>query len=680
MLAINFIKWCQTCSVTHFFQFNLKEYKGATTNCPVIRQPSPFLYHGLENNHEHDKEMEAASLLAKRDIRLGKFSFNEDDLDLVPVKERKTDSNVRPISNALADSEKSTTILHGSFSPGRHLMNHHPRKNTSLRNKIADVTLPSKSKKSTEHVVNIPTAGIEIFPKNNTKNSLSVIVDNLLHAYNDLKKPPSQKRYPDEIEQERLQRRVEEQRRHLYRMLYNTKRHVNQLVMQLERTAFNHRKTVMSQSNTLCHLNTAYRSLMSGLNSFIRVSHTLHSTFMTELKKKVRAELSSLLKELKTVCNLMDIQIATLDSPVNSPAVTNPHENAQISSPVQKLEIDGKISKHIPEGPLSPERNESLKAAVKSLITAELSKKQTYDVKQRSNVSNVPQQKSISMNRKVPKNKPLNKKVIRPKSTSSTRKIKEPSSFKRPVSANPGKGKRPLGDVENCRPISTPSLKSADPLEIHGNITPFITEREMARQAWIDELGKSRTSYTGAATPADTNQAYRNPTRSPIKASGIETYQRNGIDTTMVQLLNKLEEIEREDEEIRSRWLHIQYSDPHKPIDHDQSPVVLPSADLLEPVSEIIPSVHSTCFRTQLAEVKVIPKQRIFAIESYRDSMLQYLRLTKHFKTERFDPWLTINNVVDEIIGSLVRDLCKEITSSCDSLASNIYLSEFLPA
>ena len=662
------------------FQFNLRENEGATNNYPVTRQPSPFLYKGLEVNHDYKKNMEKASLLAKRDIRLGNFHFNEDDLDLVPVKERKGDNAQKKASNRVSSPEKSLSMVHGSFSPGRSLVNYCPKKAASPK-KNSVLNKPWKQKDSPENIVNIPTAGTENVPKDTTKRSLSIIIDNLLHAYNDLKKPTGKKGYPDDIEQDRLQRRVEEQRRHLYRMLYNTKRHVSQLVMQLERTASNHRKTVLNQSNIMCHLNTAYRSLMSGLNSFIRVSQTLHSTYMTELKSTVRTELSLLLKELKSVCNLMNIQIATLESsPMSSPAVPRNDSNAQPTSPVQKLNIGDK-TKNVPEGPLSPERNESLKAAVKSLVTAELSKKHYDDVKQRSAHSVMAQQKIMYSNKKVSKNKPV--KVIRPKSTSNARKFKDITSNKRPVSANTGKGKRALGDIDtnrSGRPISAPCSASPEPLEIHGNITPFITEREMARQAWIDELGTSRPIFTEVNNPIEVVQTPVKQNNVPTEIGKKELCQSSKCDTTMVQLLYKLEEIEKEDEEIRSRWLHIQYSDPQKQSECDKSHVVLPSANLLEPVTGIITSVHSTCFRTELAELKVIQRHRILEIESYKDSMLQYLRLTKNFKTERFDPWATINNIVDGIINDLVGEVCNEITYSCDSLASNIYLSEFLPA
>jgi hypothetical protein len=89
--------------------------------------------------------------------------------------------------------------------------------------------------------------------------------------------------------------------------------------------------------------------------------------------------------------------------------------------------------------------------------------------------------------------------------------------------------------------------------------------------------------------------------------------------------------------------------------------------------------VQSGCLKTGEALLHT-PNQNKRQIGSYKDAMLQYLRLTKHFKTRGFDPWATINNIVDQIVNDLVDDVCYEIIDSCDGIADNIYLSEFLPA
>lgn len=408
---------------------------------------------------------------------------------------------------------------------------------------------------------------------------------------------------------------------------------------------------------------------------------------MTELKKKVKSEVKLLLEEFGTVCNLLDMQIVSLDSPSSSPITSSPNQ----SGPVPKLSItSGNLKGKSAEAPLSPERNESLKAAVKSLITAPSSNhknRPSQNMAPRSKQNNARQ--TLSMDKRVTGKRPVSgKKIIKPKSGVSRYPIK----YKRAVSA---KSIRPFGKV-NTGPVQRPSSApaSGDPLEIRGCVTPFITEREMARQAWIDELGKGQANLEhGVMTPDRSPSPVRTSTlgeprslaqklgtNAPASATETTNFKTNELSTTMVQLLDKLEDIEKEDEEIRSRWLHIQCSDPYKK--SQGSPIILPCANLLEhqpSCSSLVLPVLSRCMDMGPACL-VVPDRTLRDVSSYRDAVLQYLRLTKHFRTKGFNPWATINGIVEDIVDGLVGDMCKEITTSCDGLADNIYLSEFLPA
>ena len=651
-------------------------------NKSTKQQPSPLLFNGIENRHDYNNTMERAAILARRDIRLGNLP-QYSDLDFIPVKEPKTSNLVR---NEVQTPQKrhSSSMVHASFSPGRCFTSRDKGKN-SVSSRVA---LSWKPKDPKQYVVNIPTEE-ESNSKNGPKYSISNMIDNLQHASHDLGKCTIKKNYPDVIEEDRLQRRVEEQRRHVYRMLYNLRRHVTQLVNQLERTPFNHRDSVLRQSSIMCHMSTAYRSLISVLNSFIRVSHTLHSTFMTELKKKVKSEVKSLLEEFGAVCNLLDMQIISLDSPSSSPITSSANQSGQ----VPKLNItSSNLKGKSVAAPLSPERNESLKAAVKSLITAPASNQKnrpSQNMAPRSKQKN-PRQ-TLSMDKKVTDKRPASgKKIIKPKSGVSRYPIK----YKRVASAKSSTNGRPFGKVTEPlqRPSSAPA--SGDPLEIRGCVTPFITEREMARQAWIDELGKGQANLEhGVMTPdrapspvrmftlgEPISLAQKFVTNAPVSGKETTNFKTNELSMTMVQLLDKLEDIEKEDEEIRSRWLHIQCSDPYKK--SQASPIILPCANLLQhqpSSSSLVPPVLSQCRDIGPARL-ALPDRTLREVSSYRDDVLQYLRLTKHFRTKGFNPWATINGIVDDIVDGLVGDLCKEITTSCDGLADNIYLSEFLPA
>ncbi|XP_063682041.1 uncharacterized protein LOC134816921 [Bolinopsis microptera] len=662
--------------VTEQLRFNLERANAAINNKAAIRQPSPMLFNGIENHHDNNNTMERAMLLAKRDIRLGNL-FKDDDLDHIPVKEVKIKSPEKLVSNNNLSQHKHGYVkapARTSFSPGRPYVSHSPNRNP-VESRKASVWRPNKS---ASFRVNIPSAAPDSTANKSIK-SISMMIDNIEHAYIDLGKPVSKQGYPDPIVELRLQRRVEEQRRHLCRLLYNTKRHVSELVGQLKRTAFIHRGIVLTQSNVFSHMSTAYRSLMSALNSFIRVSRTLQSTYMTDLVKKVRGDLKLLLQELRTICELQDVQISTLISPAPSPSQVV--STNSVIGPAGKLNLADKV-KQATGSPLSPDRNESLKAALKSLIVNNMSK-MNISAKEKSRPP-----KNLVINKKAPSTKPSNSKVIKPKSKGNVSRYN--NTYKRAMSAGVKRGKRPLGKPlhEPLRPTSAPNKAKWDPLEIRGNVTPLITEREVARQAWIDELGRGNcpaspelTLSTGELSHAEEKfDEIKAVIPSPISIPCAEpSFKTKELSTTMTQLLGQLEEIQKEDDDIRSRWLHMQYSNPLN-MTEEVPLVCLPSAELI-PTSIIAtpPAIHSQCTKTGLALLN-FPKQNMRQIESYKNAMLQYLRLTKHFKTSGFDPWATINNIVDNIADNLVDDVCNEIINSCDGIADNIYLSEFLPA
>lgn len=612
-------------------------------------------------------------LLAKRDIRLGNLPF-DDDLDHVPVKEAKNQAPFKTTAHSV--HERVPKMANKSFSPGRTLASQKGPQKSILPRKP-----PINSKQHSSFLtVNIPTADADS-PGNRSFRSISIMIDNLVHAYTDLGKPVAKQGYPDPIVEVRLQRRVEEQRRHLYRLLYNTKRHVAQLVDQLKRTAFLHRNVVLVQSNVFSHLVTAYRSLMSSLNSFIRVSRTLHSSFMTDLVKKIRSDLKELLGELKRICDLLDVPITSLDA-ISSPTQVAPNPSVE-RLPVPKLNLSEDL-KQLGNAPLSPERNESLKAALKSLlinnIDATIAVKKDQPVNSRNTRSKT---KNLVMKKTAPSSKPTNAKVIKPKTQANVSRYN--TNYKRAMSADIRRGKRPLGQTRSTlkRPTSAPSQQlTADKLEIKGKVTPLITEREMARQAWIDELEKQScpptphsislesTSHPGVTTVVPGSI-------EPINIPKAESVSENKeMSTTMTQLLDELKEIQKEDEDIRSRWIHLQYSKP-KIVPEEGSTVFLPSADLVWSNNDM--GVLTHCQKRGPVAVRV-PEHNMLQISSYREAMLQYLRLTKHFKTSGFDPWATINQIADSIAQDIVEDVCSDILASCDGIADNIFLSEFLPA
>eukprot|EP00116_Pleurobrachia_bachei_P004189 sb/3464451/ len=461
------------------------------------------------------------------------------------------------------------------------------------------------------------------------------MIDTLNHSIRELSKPVNTY-YNDTIEEDRLQRRVEEQRRHLYRMFYNTKRQVTQLVELLERTPFNHRTVVMAQTSTMSHLNTAYRSLMSGLGAFTRVSHTLKSNYMTQLKKKVRAEIRGLVDEIVKICRLLDIHINVLTS---APA-----------SPVPRLNITenlGEGSEQLGGGaPNSPERDESLKAAVRSLVQTKVDQGVLPPPPKRSPPPK--SSKNIAMNKKAPPKVSQTKKVIKPK-------VSRYNPGKRPASAKLG---RPLGQVAS-RPFSAPSR---DPIEVHGgHVTPLITEKDLPRDTWMQKLhhGRAAPKFAWSEHSNNCTPMRADPPPSPTAMS-----------TTMNQLLDELKELEREDDVMRNRWFHGR--------DSSEKSIVLPSANLF--LASIDPGVISDHVKSTERVISnvTLTEEAVDNISAYKTSMEQYLRMTKHYQTEKFNPWATLDNIVGEIVDSVVGEVLGELGECCDGLASTLYLSEFV--
>jgi len=658
--------------VTEQLQFNLNKRHGEPNNQPTLRQPAPLvLSHYGKDAGNMSQSMEMAVTLARRDIRLRNVTPIHDDLDTIPVKEI---SKLKPVPKIPVGKQVRKPL------------------------RVNPVVTPVTKQLKSTNIVSMPVKEpVPKFDESNTqteRQSVIVMIEALSNIKDRLARPNNKKLFPDPIEEARYERRAEAQRRNLYRVLYNAKRHTVQLVTFLERTAFIHRVTVLKQSSIMCHMLNAHRSLMSALGIFLKGAQMLNSAFMKGLKKDVVREVDVLLEEFDKVANLLDIQTQTF--------TTEPDEGSDQENSVPQLKILD-IRKSNP--PLSPERDESLRAAVRSLVKTSIMQKRnsTPPPPVSDEETEQPQQRTThilnDMLHKTSAKKPAMKPKTKLKPKSVTKK-------KRPTTAAPNKI-RSLGNIKKSdveRPCSAPligngqyvSPYSADhdiPLMIRGGqLTPYITERELARQAWLDKLTEDQpfddykssdslqnyvpsSSRTELARPKTPLSPVKQKT-SPFKAASVGAE----MSTTMVQLLDKLEEIEKEEDEIRNRWLHIQYSDPYQ--HKDPGPVVLPSAELLASPSDLLedsPTIYTEhCKDSGLADI-TLPTASVKSIETYQRATQRHLTLTRHNKTADFDPWATINSMVDNIVDKLVVDVCGELLQTCDGLAENLYMSEFLP-
>ena len=73
-----------------------------------------------------------------------------------------------------------------------------------------------------------------------------------------------------------------------------------------------------------------------------------------------------------------------------------------------------------------------------------------------------------------------------------------------------------------------------------------------------------------------------------------------------------------------------------------------------------------------------VSEEAVENINKYRMEMEQYLRMTKHCRTEKFNPWATLDAIVSEIVDGVVEEVVGEVGQCCDGLANTLYLSEFV--
>eukprot|EP00794_Sanderia_malayensis_P013769 gene13769-15211_t len=164
----------------------------------------------------------------------------------------------------------------------------------------------------------------------------------------------------------------------------------------------------------------------------------------------------------------------------------------------------------------------------------------------------------------------------------------------------------------------------------------------------------------------------------------------------------RLEEFEREEEEIRRRWKAFHYSelDPAYQSEYVAKGVTTDAIGarpiVFTSVSDEVPKQKSqNKVPTSTHDYKTnakprlpvncddviqefVPKEMRQSILAYKGRYDKYLGRTLTEKHGRFDPYKLIERISDEILEEIVADVGRELDDICDDYVENIYVDEFV--
>ncbi|XP_022052512.2 protein moonraker isoform X2 [Acanthochromis polyacanthus] len=193
---------------------------------------------------------------------------------------------------------------------------------------------------------------------------------------------------------------------------------------------------------------------------------------------------------------------------------------------------------------------------------------------------------------------------------------------------------------------------------------------------------------------------------------------------TLENMLLRMEEIQRDQEEVRRRFASITYSDPlywdrpgaagsqcHAPGSRPASPQPIrltrpvlkqtSAADIV--LEKPIETGHSLLFESSLTEeapqdqqqprsntmfpgtedrdrgtVISVPGSMLGSIRRYRDDYEAYLRVVAHEAVGSFNPWAVADSLAEELLSEAVGDVAAEFQDVVEEYAEAVFTSEFL--
>ncbi|XP_058270505.1 protein moonraker isoform X3 [Hemibagrus wyckioides] len=189
------------------------------------------------------------------------------------------------------------------------------------------------------------------------------------------------------------------------------------------------------------------------------------------------------------------------------------------------------------------------------------------------------------------------------------------------------------------------------------------------------------------------------------------------LDPLLDNMLLRMEEIEKDEEEVRRRFAMISYSDPllwdmdtgtqrkhnrsrpaspqpirlTKPAQRHsatgdivlQKPVETGVGSESSMLDEVPPDTVPSCPPTEQAQkiggVRLnVPCSIQKNIQQYRKEYDSYLRLVSHAAVGSFNPWAVAESLAEELMMEALADVAEEFQDVCEEYAEAIFTSEFL--
>ncbi|XP_013878326.1 protein moonraker isoform X2 [Austrofundulus limnaeus] len=230
------------------------------------------------------------------------------------------------------------------------------------------------------------------------------------------------------------------------------------------------------------------------------------------------------------------------------------------------------------------------------------------------------------------------------------------------------------------------------------------SEQEKRREAELEDDAR-------VAWAAEAERRLEGTVQSALRAPALEN------------MLLRMEQIQRDEEEVRRRFASITYSDPlywerpgaagsqsHAPGSRSASPQPI---RLTKPVLKQTPAVdivlkkpidtgHSFLFENSPAEeasqdeqpptnkstppgaadrsrtVLSVPGGTLRNIRRYLDDYDAYLRAVDHEVVGSFNPWAVTDSLADELLSEALADVVKEFQEVAEEYAEAVFTSEFL--
>ncbi|KAM4742595.1 protein moonraker isoform 2-T2 [Anableps anableps] len=190
---------------------------------------------------------------------------------------------------------------------------------------------------------------------------------------------------------------------------------------------------------------------------------------------------------------------------------------------------------------------------------------------------------------------------------------------------------------------------------------------------------------------------------------------------TLESMLHRMEEIQRDEEEVRRRFASIAYSDPlywdrsrtagsqsHAPGSRPVSPqpirLTMPvlkqssAADIILekpmeagflfessptevltqnehlPTNKIVSNEKAEKSRTVIS----VPSRMLKNIRQYKEDYNTYLAAVSHGVMDSFNPWVAANSLAEELLSEALGDVAKEFQDVVEEYAEAVFTSEFL--